>query len=217
MVATVLRAARDGKVVRPWLGARTQSVTADLASSLGLRRPVGALVSDIYPGGPAERAGVEVGDVVVAVDGREVIDSGALRYRVATRAPGEDVAVRVIRGGAERDLSLAMEPPAEDPPADVTDLSGRHPFSGSRVANLSPALAIEEGLDEMAQGVVVLGLRRGSAADQIGVRRGDVIVRINDREIDTVRTLRGALSNSSANWSLSIRRDGKVLTTRIQG
>jgi serine protease Do len=217
MVATVLRAARDGAVVRPWLGARTQTVTPELADGLGLKRPVGALVNAIYPDGPAERAGIEPGDVIVAIDGREVVDSGALRYRVATRAPGEDVSIRIVRGGAQRDLALAMEPPAEDPPADVADLSGRHPFSGSRVANLSPALAIRESFDEMARGVVVLGLRRGSAADQIGLRRGDVIVRVNGVDIDSVDDLRRVLSDRRGGWELSIRRDGKVLTTRVQG
>ncbi|SDG47323.1 Do family serine endopeptidase [Thalassobaculum litoreum] len=217
MVATVLRAARDGGVVRPWLGARTQTVTADLADSLGMKRPVGALVNDLYPGGPAEQAGLQAGDVIVAVDGREVIDSGALRYRVATRAPGEDVAIRVIRGGAERDLSLAMVPPAEDPPAQVTDVTGRNPFAGSRVANLSPALAVEEGFDEMARGVVVLGLKRGSAADQIGVRRGDIVVRVNGLEIDSVATFNEAVASPRGGWELAIKRDGKVLTTRVQG
>lgn len=217
MVATVLRAARDGGVVRPWLGARTQSVTADLADSLGMKRPVGALVNDLYPGGPAEQAGLQAGDVVVAVDGREVIDSGALRYRVATRAPGENVAIKVIRGGEERELSLAMVPPAEDPPAQVTDVTGRNPFTGSRVANLSPALAVEEGFDEMARGVVVLGLKRSSAADQIGVRRGDIIVRVNGLEIDSVATFNEAIASPRGGWELSIKRDGKVLTTRVQG
>jgi serine protease Do len=217
MVATVLRAARDGGVVRPWLGARTQTVTADLADSLGMKRPVGALVNDLYPGGPAEKAGLQAGDDHVAIDGREVIDSGALRYRVATRAPGEDVRIRVIRGGRERELILAMVPPAEDPPAQVTDVGGRNPFAGSRVANLSPALAVEEGFDEMARGVVVLGIKRGSAADQIGVRRGDIIVRVNGMDVDSVATFNETIASPRGGWELSIRRDGKVLTTRVQG
>lgn len=217
MVATVLRAARHGGVVRPWLGARTQTVTSDLADSLGMKRPVGALVNDLYPGGPAEQSGLQAGDVIVAVDGREVIDSGALRYRVATRAPGEDVTIKVIRGGRERELSLAMVPPAEDPPAQVTDVTGRNPFAGSRVANLSPALAAEEGFDEMARGVVVLGLKRGTAADQIGVRRGDIIVRVNGMEIDSVATFNEAVGTPRGGWELAIKRDGKVLTTRVQG
>lgn len=217
MVATVLRAARDGGVVRPWLGARTQTVTSELADSLGMKRPVGALVNDLYPGGPADRAGLQAGDVVVAVDGREVIDSGALRYRVATRAPGEDVTIRVIRAGRERELSLEMVPPAEDPPAQVTDVTGRNPFAGSRVANLSPALAVEEGFDEMARGVIVLGLKRGSAADQIGVRRGDIIVRVNGMEIDSVARFNEAVASPRGGWELAIKRDGKVLTTRVQG
>ena len=217
MVATVLRAARDGGVVRPWLGARTQTVTSDLADSLGMKRPVGALVNDLYPGGPAEKAGLQPGDVIVAVDGREVIDSGALRYRVATRAPGEDVTIRVVRGGRERELSLEMVPPAEDPPAQITDITGRNPFAGSRIANLSPALAVEEGFDEMSRGVVVLGLRRGSAADQIGVRRGDIVVRVNGLDIDSVATFNEAVASPRGGWELAIRRDGKVLTTRVQG
>jgi S1-C subfamily serine protease len=175
------------------------------------------LVNDLYPGGPADRAGLQAGDVVVAVDGREVIDSGALRYRVATRAPGEDVTIRVIRAGRERELSLEMVPPAEDPPAQVTDVTGRNPFAGSRVANLSPALAVEEGFDEMARGVIVLGLKRGSAADQIGVRRGDIIVRVNGMEIDSVARFNEAVASPRGGWELAIKRDGKVLTTRVQG
>lgn len=217
MVATVLRAARDGAVVRPWLGARTQSVSPDLAENLGLPRPVGALINDVYPGGPADRAGLQAGDVVVAVDGREVADSGGLRYRIATRAPGEHVMIRVVRGGRETEVELDMEPPAEIPPADVRDLTGRHPFSGARIANLSPELAIEEGFDEMARGVVVLGLRRGTPADQVGVRRGDVIVRVNGQDIDSVAVLDRALESGRGGWEVTIRRDGKMLTTRIQG
>ncbi len=217
MVETVLRAARIGKVVRPWFGARTQTVTSDLADGLGLRRPGGALVNDVYPQGPADRAGLRAGDVVIALDGRDVTDSGALRYRVATRAPGEQVTVRIVRNGRVSDLDVVMEPPAEDPPADVTDLQGRNPLAGSRVANLSPALAIQEGFDELSRGVVILGTARGSPADQLGVRRGDVVVQVNGQSIGTVDTLEQGLSNPQRGWELSIRRKGKVLTTRVQG
>src|SRR3546814_8526515 len=74
MVATVLRAAESGRIVRPWLGARTQTVTTDLAQGLGLDRPIGALNGDVYPGGPAARAGLRTGDVVVEIEQREVRD-----------------------------------------------------------------------------------------------------------------------------------------------
>ena len=217
MVSTVLRAAEIGEVIRPWLGARTQSVTPDLAAGLGLQRPAGALVGDVYPEGPAARAGLQAGDVVIALDGREILDNGALRYRVATRAPGERVRMRIIRNGRASDLDVPMEPPAANPPADVTDLQGRNPLAGSRVANLSPALAIEEGFDELARGVVVLGIARGSPADQLGVRRGDFVVRVNGQSVGTVDELERGLTGGRGGWELSIRREGRLLTTRVQG
>src|SRR3546814_15020297 len=97
MVATVLRAAESGRIVRPWLGARTQTVTTDLAQGLGLDRPIGALIGDVYPGGPAARAGLRTGDVVVEIDEREVSDAGALRYRIGTREPGETIPLQIGR------------------------------------------------------------------------------------------------------------------------
>jgi serine protease Do len=216
LVATVLRAARDGEVIRPWIGARTQTVTAELAEGLGLARPVGALVSDIYPGGPSEAAGLRAGDVIVAVDGRPVLDNGGLRYRIATRAPGETVLVRVLRRGREFDLAVDMIAPIEDPPADVTDLKGRHPFSGSRVANLSPALAVDVGFDDFARGVVVLGLRQGSPASRVNLRPGDIVLELNGRDIDSVDSLERALAGAGDAWDFRVRRDGKVIPYRLR-
>ncbi|HEX7884883.1 MAG TPA: trypsin-like peptidase domain-containing protein, partial [Phenylobacterium sp.] len=98
-------------VVRPWLGARTQSVTAEMARSLGLPLPQGALVADIYPGGPAERAGLRQGDHVLQADGRPVDDAAALSYTIRNHRPGEAVPLLVRRasGGADQAITLRAE------------------------------------------------------------------------------------------------------------
>ncbi len=217
MVATVLRAAGSGKIVRPWLGARIQTVTTDLAQGLGLDRPVGALIGDVYPGGPAARAGLRTGDVVLEVDEREVTDAGGLRYRIGTRETGETITLQVLRNGRVFTARLPMEPPRADPVPNISDLTGRSPMAGARVANLSPAFAIDEGFDELARGVVVVGTAPGSAAERLGLRRGDLVVSVNDQPIDRVNTLERALQSASGSWTLSIRRDDRVLTTRVQG
>lgn len=217
MLATVLRAARTGRIVRPWLGARTQTVTTDLAHGLGLDRPVGALIGDVFPNGPAARAGLRTGDVILEVDEREVNDAGGLRYRIGTREPGETITLQVLRNGRVFTARLPMEPPKADPAPNVTDLAGRNPMVGARVANMSPAFALEEGFDELTRGVIVLGVARGSAAERLGLRKGDVVISVNDEPIDRVNTLQRALERAKGNWTLSIRRDDRVLSTKVQG
>lgn len=217
MVATVLRAAKTGRIVRPWLGARIQTVTTDLAHGLGLDRPVGALIGDVYPGGPASRAGLRTGDVILEIDEREVNDAGGLRYRIGTREPGETMTLQVLRNGRVFTARLPMEPPKADPAPNVTDLAGLNPMTGARVANLSPAFALEEGFDELARGVVVLGVARGSPAERLRLRTGDVVVSVNNQPIDRVTTLQQALERASGSWVVSIRRDDRVLTTHVQG
>src|SRR5690606_22161908 len=98
MVKTVIAAeGNGGKLVRPWIGASGQPVTQDLAHGLGLAGPVGVGVNDVYPGGPAAKAGLDVGDVVVAINGRDVEDPEALRFRLATLGVGGTADLTVLR------------------------------------------------------------------------------------------------------------------------
>ena len=90
MVRSVLSGiTTSGRIVRPWIGAEGQIVTQDIALSMGLRRPVGVLISKIFPGGPANRAGIRIGDIITAVNGREINDLEALKFRIATRPIGD--------------------------------------------------------------------------------------------------------------------------------
>src|SRR5690349_112102 len=109
MVATVIAAERHGgKLVTPWIGAGGQAVTADMAASLAMERPVGVIISNVYRSGPADRAGLKVGDVITAINGHEVADAQALRFRLATQPIGSTAELSVMRKGEPLKLTLPL-------------------------------------------------------------------------------------------------------------
>jgi serine protease Do len=218
LVAITVQNALGGKgIVRPWLGASGQPVTADIAQSLGLRRPEGILINEIYPGGPADRAGLRAGDVVLSVDGREVFDVRGLRYRVATRKLGDAVVLDVLRGGRPLRLNVLMEAAPEVPPRQLTRLGDRHPLTGATVGNLSPAFAEELGIDPMLKGVIVTELAPGSPAALLRLRPGDIIVKVDDAEITDVDRLRRQLARPSpAGWRIVVRRGDQLLNLVVR-
>ena len=217
MVRSVLAAVGSGgRAARPWLGLTGQPVTADIANSLGLTRPAGVLVKAVDPRAPAGRGGLKVGDVVRALNGHDVDDPDALRFRVATLPVGTQVTMNVIRGGVGREIVFALEAPPEDPPRDLTTLNGRHPLSGATVANLSPALAEEINCSGATQGVVITAIEGGSAAGQLGFQPGDIVLRVNERTIASVHDLKTLPRDISGVWSVNVRRDGRVLNTTIR-
>jgi serine protease Do len=218
MVRAVLAGAlNDARIVRPWFGSAGQELTADVARSIGLDRPGGVIVTEIYPGGPAARAGLRVGDVITAINGREVADPNALRFRIATLPVGEAAALSVLRRGRALSLALPLEAPPETPLRDATELAGRNPFTGATVANLSPALADELSLDPMQRGVIVLKVDRRAPAGRLGIRPGDVVVSVNGAEIATVDSLEAALRRPADRWTISVRRDGRMLSVVVEG
>lgn len=206
-------------VVRPWLGARVQTVTAEMARSLGLALPQGALVADLYPGGPAARAGLRQGDVVLQADGRPVVDAGALNYEIRNRRPGESmpIVVRRATGGPDQTLTLRAEAPPANPPRDERTLTGRNPFAGATVVNLSPAVAEELGLDALTQtGVLVINVGGGPARN-VGLRRGDIVREVNGLRMGSVRDLAAATSAQVRTWRVTIERDGRQVTAVFSG
>lgn len=217
MVRAVLAgfATGAGRLVRPWLGAWGTAVSADMAATLGLARPVGIVIESVYPGSAAARAGLQPGDVLLAINGREVEDPGAMRYRIATLTVGGTATLAVWRRGKTLNLTVALEPPREDPPRDVTELGGAQPLSGTTVANMSPALAEELGVDRFQPGVVVIQLRRGTVADRLGFRPGDRLIEINGEKIASVRALKGVLARDADQWRIAIDRGGKVLSLTV--
>lgn len=205
----------DGRLVRPWLGAWGAAVTPDVAAQLGLARPAGVVIETVYPGGSADGAGLKPGDVVMAVNGREIDDEGGLRYRIATLAVGEAAKLKVWRKSTIIEITVPLAPPPEAPPRETTQLTGNTPLAGTVVANMSPALAEEVGVERFEPGVIVLDVRRASPAASVGFRPGDGIRAINDQRIVTVADLKAALARPTERWRIAIARKGQILTVVI--
>ena len=218
MVRGVIASAQGGSAVvrRPWLGAKLQTVTPEIADSLNLKRPVGALVSSVVARSPAARAGMRTGDLVVSVDGQEVDDVNAFDYRFATKPLGGQANVDVMRGGREVRLAVALEP-APEISRDETLIKARSPFLGAKVANLSPALADELRMDIDTKGVVVTGVENGSTAQSFGLKKGDVVLSVNNARIATTQDLVRALSQPSRLWRLTIQRGGQQISAVFSG
>jgi len=214
MVGSVINAAISGvEIQRPWLGASGQLVTAALAESLDLEKPGGVVVTDIYPDGPADRAGLKTGDIITGFDGRAVDDPQSLLYRIAIRPVGETADLEVVRSGATLQLSIELQVAPETSPRNITDVAGRNPLTGARIANLSPALAGELGFDAFAyqKGVIILSIARFSPAQQSRVRPGDVVLDVNGSPVGSVEDLIRLL-DASQQWRVTLRRGDKKLT-----
>ena len=173
-VASELR--EKGKVVRAWIGVTIQTVTPEIAQSLGLKEAKGALVADVVPGGPADSAGIKRGDVIVSFDGKDIKNSGALPRTVAETPVGKTVDVAVIRNGKEVTLKIRLEEMTEQRVAAAMQT----PFMdlGMQVQDVTPGLRSELGIRDKT-GVVVVQVAPGSPAHDAGIQTGDVI-----REID---------------------------------
>jgi Do/DeqQ family serine protease len=218
VVRRVVETAMGGghAVVRPWLGARLQSVTPELAKTMGLSRPSGALVADVWPNGAAQRAGLKQGDVVTSVDGGPVVDAAALNYAVANHRPGEAVRVGVHRAGGEQALTVQAEAAPATPARDERVIAGRNPFAGATVVNLSPAVAEEVGLDPFGRaGVLVLKTAAGPA-QQVGLQPGDIIRAVNGRDIKSVSDLTSAVVAPAPVWQFTIERNGREVTATVR-
>jgi Do/DeqQ family serine protease len=219
VVRRVVETALGGghSVVRPWFGARTQTVTPEMARSLGLAAPQGAVVADLWPGGSAARAGIKQGDLIVSIDGRPVLDAAGINYALGAHRPGDTVQVGLHRGEHAMTLALRAEAPPATPARDERTISGRNPLAGATVVNISPAVADEMGFDPfIGPGVIVTKIGNGPSMS-IGLRPGDIILAINDRKIASVRDLVSAVTAPMPVWQVTINRGGQNVTATFRG
>jgi Do/DeqQ family serine protease len=218
MVKVVIASAKSGggSVKRPWLGAKLQSVTPEIAESLGLKRPAGALVATVAEKSPAARAGLKTGDVIVGVDGQAVDDQNAFDYRFATKALGGQAQIGILRGGKEAKMTVALET-APETPRDEIVIQSRSPFMGVKIVNISPAVADELRLESSAEGVVVTDIAEGSLAKSLGFQRGDVIEQVNGDKIARTRDLDRIAKERQRLWRITILRGGQRLSVTFGG
>ena len=204
------------EVRRPWIGAKLDTVTRDIAAAMELNRISGALVARIYADGPAARAGLELGDVITHVNGFEVRDARAVIYRLTTLGGGRTATLDILRQGQPLQISFSIEaiPTADEADAEV--LTGDYPLSGAKVANIVGPLAEELDLDD-DRGVVVLSVEANTLAKRLGFRTGDVITEIGGRKIADVSELLSELNRPQRYWLIGVLRGGRQLQLRLPG
>ncbi len=218
MAALIAHAAETGgQVVHAWFGARLQALDADLAKNLSLEVPRGALVTDLAPGGPAEKAGFKSGDVIIDVDGKQVDDPKAFNFRLATKKVGGTADMTVMRDGTEIHITLDLVgSPANDPTRQVV-VTANNVFSGITAEELSPALAEEYGRPYDAQGVVIRDVAQGSRSDAVGFKPGDIILNLNGTDIRTKDDFARMSAGNARNWQIVFERNGRVSRAYLSG
>jgi Do/DeqQ family serine protease len=203
-----------GNVQLAWVGASGQPVTSDIATSLGLARPGGVLVKEVFPGGPLAKAGVKSGEVVQSVDGVEVDDMQSLNYRAATHRAGDNARMHVLAGKAGRDVTVTLALPPESPPREAQTIGGHNPMTGAKVENISPAAAAELQMDVMAHGVAVVSATGGFAARYF--QAGDIVRGVNGAQVNRVGDLMKAL-NGATHWDMVVERGGRKFQFSVNG
>ena len=216
LVQQVMRSALDGgELMRPWIGASTETVTPDVAKVLKLDRPAGAIVGDLWPGGPAALAGLKSGDVITAIGGEPVYDAATLRYRVGIQADGDAAEIAYTRDGKQQKTTLTLKLPPDEPKRDLRLLSGQHPLDGVSVDNLSPRYAEQIGIDPFRSGVVVTELDRRSYAARQGLRRGYRILSVNGKKVSTAAQLEAEIKKPAERWEIELDVGTRVATWRV--
>jgi Do/DeqQ family serine protease len=204
-----------GTLVRPWFGARMQEVTADIADSLGLETPRGALITEIAPGSSAEKAGFRPGDVILGADGFPIQQPSAFDFRIATKAVGAPVEIQYYRERQEATATITLEaPPGAGPPVAI---KGNTRFSGTTVETMNPATAQELGLPFDSRGVIVREVAPGSPADEMGLRPGDIILSLNGRDIEDAQMFANLADGRPEAWQIVLKRGSRVFSSFVSG
>nr|ART36194.1 B473 [uncultured bacterium] len=211
MVRQFIAGAKTGKIARPWLGMAGQPVTSEIARASGLDRPVGVVINEVTRGSPADRAGVRVGDIIYAVDGKDAADPDTLRYLVASKPIGETVKLTLLRAGKAENVALKLVAPPEVPARDTTLLKGSSILTGVTVANLSPALSAELGGGLPDAGVVVTGVDPRAPALRFGLAQpGDIIETVNGKPVTSAKGLQAQITQAASEGAIRINRGGNV-------
>jgi serine protease Do len=183
---------KKGKVTRGGIGVYVQKLTPDLAKSFGLEKNKGALVADVIPGGAAEAGGIRRGDVIVKFNGKDIDEMNELPRIVASTPVGKEVAVGILRDGKPMTLKLKVGELKDEPAAPALEKTKLE--FGMSVQEITPEMARQLRLSEPG-GVVVTQVEPGSAADEAGIQRGDIIREVNGQNIRNPGDYRAALAN----------------------
>ena len=202
----------NGKVTRAYMGAYIQGVSPELAKAFGEAAPRGALVGDVEPGSPAQKSGLEKGDIVVALDGKPITDSNQLRMSISMMAPGTTATLKVWRNGSEHDIAVKLgELPAENERASAAPENPQGALEGVTVENVTDQTAQQLGLPDRTKGVVVTEISPSSPVADSGLQRGDVIQEVNHQSVTDVAGFDRAIERAGKNPLLLVNRQGHTL------
>jgi serine protease Do len=192
-----------GSVTRGQLGVEIQPVTAEIADSLGMKTAAGALVDHAEPGTPAAKAGVHSGDVITAINGTSVKDSGDLARRVAMMAPGSIVNLAILRNGEQKNLTVTLGQMSDKQQANAENGDNDNSDSNSGQLGLSVAPAHDYS-DARSGGLVVTGIDPGAPAARSGLRTGDIILDASGKAVSSPADLRSAIRQASSDSRRSV-------------
>ena len=203
---------KDGKVTRAYLGVMAQEVTPSIAKAFHVPEVRGALIGDVSPNSPAQRAGLEKGDIILDINGEPVNNSAELRIRVSLMAPGTKVNVKVFRDGAEKTLPLTLAAmPTETAKNEQPENSSEDALQGITVENVTARTAQQLGLPPSAGGVVVTSVDPASKAADSGLKRGDVIQEANHKPVRNTSDFESAMRNAKDATLLLVNRQGSTM------
>jgi len=213
MVRTIVESAVEGRpLLRPWIGISGKKLPSGWSALLGIPQSGAAVITAVFPGGPADLAGLQVGDIIVSMNGSAIVDFQSLRYRIAMQVVGDVAELKTLRRGVRRSVDVRLVTPPAEPARNDQWAPNLSPFSGAKVASLSPALAEELGLDSANTGVLVLDVRSGSSAAQAGLRAGDIVRSFNSEDVRTVEAFAALRLPQFAPWRMHITRAGAEIS-----
>ena len=203
---------KNGKVTRAYLGVMAQDVTPAIAKSFGAKSNNGALVGDISPDSPAQAAGVEKGDIILDLNGKQVADHNSLRNTISMMEPGSTVKLHLLRNGSERDMTVKLaEFPADEKQAKLEKSGEEGDTEGIAVENLDAQLRHQAGVPAGTTGVVVTDVSPSSQAAAAGLRPGDVIQEVNRKPVTNASEFKQAMSKAGEQPVLLVNRHGTTL------
>lgn len=204
-----------GRVRRGWLGVYVQPLTSDIAQAYGLKVEKGAVVADVVPDSPADKAGIERGFVITKIDGVEINDAQDLVFQIRKRMAGDKIKIEMATSSGKRSITVTLEEipgQTEEPRLEVSDLEES---LGIEVSPVTPALKQKYNIDS-ENGVVVVGVKPGSISDRVGIREGDLILEANGVALKTVDDLKKALQRNPDSVVLLVMREGRTFFVSLR-